>query len=134
MEKIMQINIGYDCIDSKNKFNSIYATHYQALVFNKEEIINFIDGVIQYMDDNFGKYWKTPSMIDTISLTFIIPGITYDGKTFIQEPNTEIRWRYGTSYITGIYHSINKFKENLNEMEDIYNVYLNHWKNYKEEN
>ena len=83
------------------------------------------------MNDNFGKYWQSSSMNHTIMVSIIEPGYTYDGKTFIEKDEGYNHWKYTATWIGGVYQSIEEFKENLDYIKDIYNIYLKH---YKEDN
>lgn len=134
MEKVLKMIIRYTCEDSKADFHSLYRTEYETISFDEIEITKFVDGITEYMNENFGNYWKQPTTINRIMVQLIQPGVTYDGKTFIEELETKIRWRYGATWIGGVYNSIEEFKENLNYIKNIYNVYLNSYKKYKEEN
>ena len=137
MEKVLKITIRYTCEDYKDCKDLprlLYRMEYETISFNKEEIIKFLDGLTEYMNENFGKYWQLSSSHNIIEIAILNPGFTYDGETFVGNFNPVIQARYGATWVGGIYNSIEDFKNNLDYIKELYNVYLDNYKKYKEEN
>lgn len=137
MEKVLKMTVRYTCEDYKDCKELpriLYKTNYEAISFNKEEIVKFFDGLTEYMNENFGKYWQLSSARSVIEIAILNPGFTYDDKTFVIDPDPITQIRYGATWISGVYNSIEDFKENLDYIENLYNIYLKYYKKYKEEN
>lgn len=136
MEKTLKFSIGFMFGEfdknQKETYKILEDKAYTFLSFNREEIINTLNNLQDYLNDFYGQSWKQNNYWISLCIHRPVPGYKFNEQEFKPETDIKLLCKYEILWLGGSrYYSFEDFYKSLDYLNDLYDIHL---KYYKEEN